>query len=174
MITILPAEKPYIEDGFDLLTDDDGFLDVHLGPALDKAEVRKGKWNPVSLTYFDQNPYRAARNLLGNALDEVERVSAYDCPYLKQTFQSVVPLMLLTKDFATNYPARFNIAAMKDRDWNMHFFTLNMNDFQKTMLGPGYTEYFLPSDGVRHDERAVIRLSNGDLMFVAVWQWFNK
>jgi hypothetical protein len=176
MITILPADKPYIEDGFDLLTDDDGFLDAHLGPALDKAEIKKGKWNPVGLPWLDHNPYRAAKVLLGDALDTVQQVSAYECPYLNQKFQSVVPLVLLTKDLAKNYPdfKHFNFDMLNDRNWNLHYFTPNLGSFEKAMMGPGYTEFFLPSDGIRDDDRATIKLSNGDLLYVAVWQWFNK
>jgi hypothetical protein len=171
-IEFLPSNRPY-KGLFDLLADDDDYVASVLRTMVGVQVFED--WTPIALGWISYNPYGAAQGL-GIDVARLRDASAYRCPYLDQTFQSVVPTFILTKDAHAYEPFARHYARdmFKDAEFLRARFSENLNGFEKTMMGPGYTDFFLPSDGSNGREQGHVALSNGDLLVVSVWHWFNK
>lgn len=175
MIEILPADVLYESSiSFaDLLTDGhDGYVNKHLrNPPDTFAE----DYVPINLSWADRNPYVALR-VLGIDGTKMKEASAYECIYLEQTFYSVVPYLLLTKN--VHQYACFDKHYMKDMfvdaEWMRKIRQDKLCSVGFTMTGPGYTSFFMPHDGSGSRKTAYVKLSNGDILLVTVWHWYNK
>jgi hypothetical protein len=180
-ISILPAERPYVIDSFALLTDsEDNYVSSVL--RTNKKIPKNDDLIPINVGWAHQNPYKALERLAIDAF-RLREASAYKCPFLEQTFQSVVPTYLLTQHphnyqtFAEHYArdifsdAEFMRQHMFPKDDNPRE---TLSSIASTMMGPGYTGWFHPDDGGHSLEDAHVVLSNGDLLMICVWHWYNK
>jgi len=187
MIKIEKAKKRYTYGYFDLLTDGkDDYVDNHvMSPKEDNEFSFKNDvytfgdtWTPISLSNVSKNPYEALKILDIDAV-ELKEASRYQCCYLEQTFYSVVPTWLITKN--ANKYAFFDKHYMRDmysdQQWMMqtwNYYHKSLGRFEKVMLGPGYTDFFMTHDGSSDGYDALLKLSNGDFVMVAIWHWYNK
>jgi hypothetical protein len=180
-IQIVPAERSYVTEGFNLLVGSrTGYVSSVLRP-MDDIDATKD-WTPIHVEWADYNPYEALKALEIDA-SELQSESTYVCRNLKQTFQSVVPTYLLTRNvlaykvFAEHYARTMFLDAEHMQD--QLFPQLNdpgkkQSVFGHVMLGPGYSTGFRPSSGSRSLRDAHVVLSNGDLLMVGVWRCYHK
>lgn len=177
MLTIQPNTKPYCgrRNNFDILIDDEtDYLDKHLRNMKGISYTKD--WNPVPLGWFHRNPYKATEALGMNTM-QMMVASAYKCPYLDSLYYSVVPTFLFTKDvtkYFNNFPDKWARDILSDVTYMRQNYGTTLDNFQSVMIGPGYTDTFSPYDGGHSVEQAHVVLSNGDLLVVAIWHWFNK
>lgn len=183
LITILPAEVPY-EDTLTngcLLTDSDvHFLDTHMRPKLTREFIEGNNLNPIPLSEFKTNPFKYLAKL-GIDASLFKDAATYECPVLDIEYVSVVPIYLVTQDFS-KYSIHDSYSEsrrqmLNDASWNQHWFSEAdhaKHRFADLLLGSGYTDGFLPSDGGNDYALASFKLSNGDYLIVKTFTWFNK
>ena len=90
--------------------------------------------------------------------------------------------MIFTND-VKNWTARHKIAREDmylDAEWVKKFFPTKVKNafpftkIQRALLGPGYTDMTIISDGGGYLYDALVALDNEDFLGVKVWVWFNK
>lgn len=133
------------------------------------------------LTAVAQNPWLALKKL-GVEHEEFKKIVQYTCPYNGYTHFWSVPVLIFAKD-VKNWTARYKIFREEmylDREWMKNFFPPQVKDalpftkIQRALLGPGYTEMTIVTDGSGYLYDALVALDNGDNLGVKVWMWFNK
>jgi len=153
--------------------------------------------NPMPiLGIFSSNPWNA---MLGFGIDKtsVENLKQWSrnyCPCSDMNYNSIVPVSILTSD-ADRYiggdKAHWFYDLLSDGDWNRYQnWGISNEDSSKdksretpedylstvsrAILGSGYTECILPSDGGHDLIFAMIPLDNGDKIVTIGWEWYNK
>ena len=134
------------------------------------------------LTAVSQNPWEALVKLGVNCFEFKEQVQ-YECPFNKYIHYWTIPVFIFTDDIKF-WINKCNIMHPKDFFLDTilvrKFYPTKVNDklpftkIQRALLGPGYTEGTLPSDGDCYLYDALVALDNGDFLGSKVWMWFNK
>jgi len=133
------------------------------------------------LTAVAQNPWNALRNLRVDHR-EFKKEIEYICPYNGYVHFWSVPVLIFTKD-VKNWTARYKISREDmylDKEWIRKFFPSKVKDalpftkVQRSLLGAGYTDITIVSDGKGYLYDGLIALDNEDFLGVKVWIWFNK
>jgi len=158
--------------------------------------------NPMPLVgscSFSYNPWEALA-AAGINIDDVQNLKDWSknhCPCSMMDYNAIVPIAILTND-ATVYTKAGRMPEMfhgihEDGDWNRKSwidkiyedgeivgqeynksFDYHLSDVERAMLGSGYSEMILPSDGSHGFIFATIPLDNGDKIVVIGWEWYNK
>jgi hypothetical protein len=130
---------------------------------------------------FSVNPW-VSINRMGIDVENLKNVFKYICPYTGNIYYHFLPLAIILSDNSdVNF---YRIPPYNTPDWDF-FFDLSWNkckiygDYEmssiaESMLGHGYTDYTLPSDGSGKFIKVLIELSNGDFLFGYCWEWYNK
>ena len=134
------------------------------------------------LTAISQNPWDALSHLRVDH-KEFKKEVEYICPYNGYVHFWSVPVLVFTND-VKNWTARYKTGAREDmylnKDWMRKFFPPKVKDalpftkIQRALLGPGYTDMTIVSDGSGYLYDAIVALDNEDFLGVKVWMWFNK
>ena len=155
--------------------------------------------NPMPLTgAFSVNPWNA---LIQAGIDKIDvgnlkEWSKNYCPCAQMEYHAIVPIALLTS-YATRYlgedtnskPWYYDM--LNDDGWNrwqnwrindetknaemsQHKPEDHMGSVSRAILGSGYNEMILPSDGSHDYIFAAIPLDNDDKIIVIGWEWYNK
>jgi hypothetical protein len=133
------------------------------------------------LTAVAQNPWVALKKL-GVDCDDFKKKVEYICPYNDYVHYWCVPVLIFAKD-VKNWTSRYKIHREEmylDSEWVRNFTPPKVKDalpftkVQRALLGPGYTEMTIVSDGSGYLYDAIVALDNGDFLGVKVWMWFNK
>lgn len=133
------------------------------------------------LTAIAQNPWEALKKLGIEHEDFKEKIK-YTCPYNEYVHFWCVPILIFTKD-VKNWTSRCKIYREEmylDHEWMKRIFPTKVKDslpftkIQRALLGPGYTEMTIVTDGSGYLYDALVALDNGDSLGVKVWMWFNK
>jgi len=150
--------------------------------------VREVKGSEIGANFLtaqgiDDNPWESIKALGINA-EPLKEAFKYTCPYTENTYYHFIPLAVLLIDGHDIDMYRkgpyespsWNFAF--DLEWNKErcptFEDFNMSRVTDSMLGHGYTDGTLPSDGSGEHIRVLIELANGDFLFGYCWQWYNK
>jgi hypothetical protein len=147
------------------------------------------------LTYFAYFGPNALAKLGCFSLPSVEKFlndSAYQCPFRKkeQEFFGLYPMAILSQDIHkyrlgdlrnSHYDIAFDVEWTKsmtctayDTKTKEKIVAINVDHIAKAYMGHGYTSGTLPYDGSGRIELVKVRLSNGDWLVCATWEWFNK
>ena len=134
------------------------------------------------LTAIAQNPWTALKSL-GVDHKEFKKEVEYVCPYNGYVHFWSVPVLIFTND-VKNWTARYKTGVREnmylDKDWMRKFFptkvknALPFTKIQRALLGPGYTDMTIVSDGSGYLYDALVALDNEDFLGVKVWMWYNK
>ena len=189
---ITRPEKPYVSEY--------GNIDVYGGyckylEAVDWELFRT--MNPMPITgAFSSNPWNALieAGIYETDVEDLKRWSKNHCPCSEMDYYAMVPVCILTSD-ANRYigddEGQWYYNLLSDGDWNRYQnwgvsnerpeAEIPENDPEKhlgsvkrAMLGSGYTEMILPSDGSHDFIFASIPLDNGDKVIIIGWEWYNK
>lgn len=180
MVDIVKAKFPHTPDIGDYM-----FGEEYL---MAKPVKLLQKCNMVALTHFALNPFNALENMgvdTGTLLKFMRDVTYHSDPFAPHRAAfGVVPEVLLTQDVEVYDLKTVTYKEMlKDTDWNRKF---SYEDYAKgddvsrpqqwarALMGSGYTEGTLPSDGHGQIEYGYVGLSNGDALRCYVWEWYNK
>lgn len=178
-VSIVAAEKPYIPENGDLLCD---FGDAaHSRPSqyLETPLKAYPKGQVMPLGIIHPNPLQAATRL---GIDTLPILSAYSCPYTGYEFWTIVPVAIcstnLKKKWGEAVRAVYHSPELAlDHDWHrrMHKDEIfELSDIGRLLLGSGYTSSTGINDGSRSRRQTAVRLSNGDMLWVHFWEWYNK
>lgn len=138
------------------------------------------------------NPWQALRDFHVDPHPFQSEVEYY-CPLLRQNYYWAVPTYILTKNIE-QYLENTRHAMLYRNDWewlremgkegsikdpynNIQQFErhiLFMSRATNLLLGTGFTEGTLPTDGHGSLEEAKVGLDNGDFVTVNLWVWYNK
>jgi hypothetical protein len=133
------------------------------------------------LTSISQNSWKALDRLRVDHR-EFKKAVEYTCPYNDYVHFWSVPVLIFTDD-VKNWTSRYRISREDmylDKDWMRKFFPPKVKDalpftkIQRALLGPGYTDMTIVSDGSGYLYDAIVALDNKDFLGVKVWMWFNK
>ena len=133
------------------------------------------------LRVVSENSWKALIRLGVNCFDFKEMVQ-YECPYNKYIHFWCVPVLIFTDDvelWIKKYKAPYQSLYL-DRSWvkDVHPAKtkngLPFTKVQRSLLGPGYTEGTITSDGSGYLYDTILALDNGDYLGAKVWIWFNK
>lgn len=193
MINIVKPENPYVpENGnIDIYGKQHEFME-----AVDWELFRT--MNPMPIGAFSLNPWKALINAGIDRLDihDLKKWSTNYCPCSLSEYHAIVPINILTSD-ASRYlgPKENNTKwfydMYNDGNWNRHMnwqidnenenseipkpkIDYHMDSVDRAILGSGYNEGIIPSDGCHSFIFATIPLSNGDKVVVISWEWYNK
>lgn len=147
--------------------------------------------NMLNLGYFNLNPWKALRLLADHkifddaAVKKLCESSRYKCPITDNTYYALLPLAIFSDDLDKYFnegfkPWYYEMAV--DKSWNCQndnsHLTYNAwriySAVHHCILGPGYTECTLPSDGSADHEIVMLDLSNGDKTVAVARTWYNK
>jgi len=105
----------------------------------------------------------------------------YACPWSGKRYYWMFPLGVVTDAAGVgrygDCPPWRCRAILREEDIEDDTEGIDPNDFGgvvSAMLGHGYTEGTLPSDGCCGQMLATVPLDNGDEILVVCWVWFNK
>lgn len=197
MIKIVKAEKPLVPFPGEI-----GVYGGHHKYMVEMDWSDIDSMNPMPLVgscSFSYNPW-AALVAAGIDIEDIQKLrdlSKNHCPCSTMDYNAIVPIAILTNDAsvytnAGRMPEMFH-GLHEDGDWNRRSWTTNLyedgeivgcehnksidyhlSDVERAMLGSGYTEMILPSDGSHGLIFATIPLDNGDKIVVIGWEWYNK
>jgi len=136
------------------------------------------------LDYFSPNTWKAIEKI--EILDKedfskLKDMSIYECPYTDREYTSLIPTMIWTEDIEKYFNGKnyyFKDMACDD-DWNKSQYkeqieNINLSKIQKLMIGSGYTNCTLMSDGSTGLDKVFIDLDNGDILECVIYLWYNK
>jgi len=128
-----------------------------------------------------QNPW-AALEKLGVDHKHFKKEVQYTCPYNGYIHFWSVPILVFTNDVKL-WTVRYKVFREEmylDHAMMKNFFPPKVKDalpftkIQRSLLGPGYTDMTIVTDGNGYLYDALVALDNGDSLGVKVWMWFNK
>lgn len=133
------------------------------------------------LIILSQNPW-ASLDKLRVSHFELKKETEYTCPYNGYIHYWCVPVVIFSDDIS------FWIKRYKNpkdgmylnEEWIKNNFRLTTNNklsftkIQRALLGPGYTDTTLITDGVGYLYDTLLALNNEDYIGAKVWIWFNK
>lgn len=175
MIEPVIQKQPYTPDCGDILSGGE-----YLVREVKGSEIIG---NFLSSQAVSDNPWKSLK-VLGIDVAPLKKAFQYSCPYTRNTYYHFIPLAILLieghdVDMYRKGPYEspsWNFAF--DLEWNKKrchtFDDFGLNRVADSMLGHGYTDGTLPSDGSGEHIRVLIELSNGDFLFGYCWQWYNK
>lgn len=108
--------------------------------------------------------------------------AAHEDPYLDHKVYGIVPVAILLKSIS-EYEATVRDSGLPfpelvlDLEWNREQFgeeLLRIPRMGKLLMGSGYNQGCCHNDGSFERKYAKLKLSNGDWLYVAFWEWFNK
>jgi hypothetical protein len=194
MVHIIKPEKSYIPENGDI-----AIYGKH-HEYMEKIDMELFRnMNPMPLGGFSDNPWKALYNT-GIDRDDIDKLIGWSinyCPCSCMEYYAIVPINILTSD-ATRYlgPEENKNKWMfydmyNDAGWNRHMnWQIDNNDetseipeqnldhhlssVHRAILGSGYNEGILPTDGSHSLIFATIPLDNGDKIVIIGWEWHNK
>lgn len=172
MIIPMTQKNPYKPECGDILSG---------GEYLVKKVENKDKIGDyLFISTFGNNPWNAIERL-GIHSKPLKQAFRYECPFTKNTYYHFIPVALVLNNGVEQYKKEFkdnpDVDYLFDTKWAK---SLSMgvlpeaNTIQMSMLGHGYTEGTLPSDGGGDFINVLIELDNGDFLFGHCWEWYNK
>lgn len=178
MIELLEAKKRYVPNN--------GDVDIYgLSPWLEKLEDGR-LWrapNVFVLDFVSLNGWEALE-LMNIDFMKLFEAAQYECPFTCRVYCAVIPLYILTDDIKKyiEFVPEWKRRMVVDEDWvQNHIIPSDESDdddhltvINICMLGPGYMDGILPTDGDRFFNLNTVRLSNGDDLVVAHHEWVNK
>lgn len=175
MIQLVQAAKPYKPEIGDLVCEwckpekSELYLDSAKGPGTDKV---------VPLCIIYPNPWVA---LEWFNIDAKPIMAKYECPYTNYKHFAIVPTALLLLQGDTKRyekcKSMYGMDYILDWDFHKHMHKerrLEVFPIQKMLLGSGYTHGTCINDGHGSLEYARVNMDNGDALWVAFWEWYNK
>jgi len=144
-----------------------------------------------NLAWVDQNTWWALAALPGLSNDAVRYLNMaarYKCPYTDNWFTVIVPHTIMSKHnlFGETYLEgkepwylEYAVRDVSDTDDEEEEeedvdYEDNVPTIQQFLLGPGYSQMTLMSDGSTYVREVLIDLDNGDLLRAWVHVWYNK
>lgn len=145
----------------------------------------------IFLAYFSPNALAKLGCFNEISLSQFLRAGSYECPFNsnRQCFFGLYPLAILSKDISKyrlgdlrggHYDIAWDVEWTKtmscagyDKDKNK-IVKIDIDNIATAYLGHGYTEGTLPYDGSGKVKQVKVRLSNGDWLVCATWEWYNK
>lgn len=175
LVELQVPEKVYKPDIGDVLWEAKEWL-AEIAPLLWDSD----RWDAIYLELIHKNPWQALRDIAVHA-EQLISGSSYCCPYTGYGHFGIVPNAILSKN-PEQYrkqlvKTRGPDLAMLDFDWVRKMCACSANepsDIQKLLLGSGYTGGTLPCDGSGEIQVGYVCLSNGDMLRVHFWEWYNK
>lgn len=177
MIEPIIQKNPYKPDCGDILSGGE-----YLIRQLRDTEF-VGNW--ISTRIYDENPWRSLKKM-GINTKPLEKAFKYTCPFTGNTYYLFVPLMILLnsgepEDIKVYRQPPLNTSSLDyayDLEYNKEicpfFSSMGMGRILDSMLGHGYTDGTLPSDGDGEVIKVLVGLDNGDFLAGFCWQWYNK
>lgn len=146
---------------------------------------------PLSLLYLPgvaQRTWGALSAMLHEpvALLDMQNSAKYTCEYLRQETPSLMPLYLLTADLEQYaHDKSYSLDRLMRACLNPSAAgwlnnpldstnTMNVPHIQSVMMGTGHTADLLPSDGTAIKCAQFAELTNGDILVLAGFEWFEK
>lgn len=132
-----------------------------------------------TLSAIDVNPWRALHEIAPEAAELLQTLSEYECPYVEATYHAVLPCFLLTHH-PERYESFLRQASIKEYWAELTNGTPkstcvnNISSFQHCLLGTGYRDYALMSDGNFSYQYVVADFDNGDSILCIAMIWHNK
>ncbi len=145
--------------------------------------------HPILLSLFGNHIWRVLDRFEIDYKELKEKVK-YECYLTGNTYYNFLPFMILCGHGSHAYRG---LSTFGKHAYDMHFdeewtknqiLCLNDDDeeeywkkpskIQTSMLGHGYTECTLPSDGSNEIDVCYANLSNGDALAGFIWLWYNK
>jgi len=186
MIEIIKQAKPYQPKHGDILYGADFLIcTLNDGPGM---EIKTTLPQAFPLSRVNHLSW-SALNILGINADSLRKWVNYKCPYMKQTYNWMVPFAVRSLDIKKYAPAleehgfgepaqqfsRTNLIL----DWQYHADTVEdwrtvMTRFHSLMMGSGYTEGTRTTDGFGEQKQGFVELDNGDFLEVWFWEWYNN
>lgn len=133
---------------------------------------------------FGNNPWHALERLNIDST-KLKEAFKYKCPFSENIYYHFVPVALILKNGVDSY-RNFYEEQNGEGMYSDYLFDLEWikqmsqdvlpeaNTIQMAMLGHGYTDGTLPSDGSGDFINVLIELDNGDFLFGHCWEWYNK
>lgn len=172
MITLLKTNKPYKPKIGNLMASfysekaTDYFSNI--------TETPKGE--ELLLSIINPNPWVALKKI-GVNVSPINMT--YKCPYTNYEFYCVVPILIFSTDI-TKYKGKklfYDEDYLLDYDFHRKMFNSSMHQpssIQKLLAGSGYTSGTMINDGSASKKFAISEMSNGDKLYLMVWEWYNK
>ncbi len=103
----------------------------------------------------------------------------YNCPYTRYEHFAMLPIALLVNGDVDVYKNVNYHSPDYLLDWEFHTQLwknrrLDIQPVQQVLLGSGYQRGCSSYDGHGSLEKRRVMLDNGDALWVAFWEWFNK
>jgi hypothetical protein len=135
-------------------------------------------FQPMMLEQMHYNPWNTLVDL-GIDFFDIRKKSEYECPITNRKYNGIVPVVLLSTDLKKyfNKNERHDSQYLCDDEFHRSFTFkegIPLSDVVGCLLGPGYTDCNLPSDGHGRIIDLKIPLDNGDFVVCKVWEWYNK
>jgi len=182
---IIKSKKPFKPDIGEILYGEDYFEEFTKDDLKEKDILPLCYMNAI-------NPWKVLQIFSVDPYPFQSQVS-YHCPLLNQEYYWAVPSYILTNDLA-QYLKGTRHAQLFQNDWD-YLREIGREHYKKDssgnadlhrdhlmflsratdlLLGSGFTEGTLPSDGSGEIKEAKINLNNGDFIVANLWFWFNK
>jgi len=171
LIKPITQKRPYKPDCGDILSGGEYLVRM----VKDKEDLG----NLLGANIVSQNPWSSLKRL-GIDTESLKKAFKYHCPYTGNIYYHFIPAAILVKSVEPyrKYPYdeidwdwAFDLEWNRERTKEGH---PELNNVGESMLGHGYTEGTLPSDGSGSFIKVLIELSNGDYLFGYCWEWYNK
>lgn len=172
---------------------------LHEFGAIGSTEFLAGRWDVqkliprcrdgvsryLPLDNWHAHPWKALAATGCANTAEVQSNVAYRCFLLGQTSHAFVPTGIeTTREGLEKYRGNFNRYPVDSLEWmctTKHFHgqdsesaATTLTRFQRLVVGSGYSECFLPSDGDTELEPVFIRLDNGDRLLGFAYNAYGR
>lgn len=166
----------------------------HLNFELDKFDKyfinvdKNPKSNSIKVSYFSTKPKLRLNGLIDQEfIDNLFSASTYKCPFNEYIHSSLSPVAILSdnpmqyiemkREPESVLPWWSDMACdptfLKEDDEDVIVETY-LTNVDQALLGPGYTDFFYPSDGSNYTDTIGIELENGDIVLFLIKKWYNK
>lgn len=149
-----------------------------------KKDAKSGIQYPLG--FFDARPWYAlpAIGIDPVIVESIKKSAWHKCPYSNLYYYTVAPLSLITTDHSRYIEVvpdwqkeMYNDLEFVKDHYNIDadvYDVIHDNRVLRGMMGSGNTDGFHSMDGHPEPAFQVMEMSNGDLLRVIVWEWFNK
>ena len=175
---IIKQDKPFQPEHADIL-----YGDHYLTRGSLKDLVAERQMVPLGVFY--PNTF-SALTMLGIDANELTKDVEYECPYTNSNYYWIVPIAILTDDGdALRKQIEENSPNLKRMPWRLDLAfdwswwqgkdkEFEVDKIAAALLGPGYTSCTMINDGHGSIRYGCIALDNGDHLWVAYHEWYNK